>query len=256
MTDFVQVYADSARGIYIPQHFAESVNRETLSGVSDEDLEILENGPEAESYWDTWESVLDNAQLKDSSGVIWTLWQDSDLFLIHPDHLFDEQRDDLIAAINELTESAVEYETEHEDAGNNYSHMPAESWTEDDDSRLIAQLKDHGIDCKGLDADQLSDIALEIFTMESGHMFSNMESDSIVIAAYPIQEIETQIDYESIDCGIAVNQNHVTQIASDCDSYIGSTNATDCLVYQTTDCVWYAIIEPNAMQCAIDSYIA
>lgn len=75
-------YADSARGVYIPQHFAESVNRDFLSGVNVDDLATLESGPDAEWYWESWESVLDNARLTDSAGQIWTLYQDGDLWLI------------------------------------------------------------------------------------------------------------------------------------------------------------------------------
>ncbi len=54
-----QYYADSARGIYIPQFFAESVKRECVSGVSEEDWNILESGPELvpESFdWDTFDN--------------------------------------------------------------------------------------------------------------------------------------------------------------------------------------------------------
>ena len=77
-----ECYADSARGIYIPQFFAESIKRECVSGVSEEDWNILESGPDHEQYWDAWTDVLDNAELTDSSGVVWTLYQDGDLWLI------------------------------------------------------------------------------------------------------------------------------------------------------------------------------
>ena len=77
-----QLFADSARGVYIPQHFAESVNRDFLSGVNADDLATLESGPDAEWYWEAWESILDNARLTDSTGQVWTLYQDGDLWLV------------------------------------------------------------------------------------------------------------------------------------------------------------------------------
>lgn len=76
------LYADSARGIYIPQHFAESVDRSKLSGVSKGDLNTLLGEPDQDYYWDTWASVCDDAILTDSNGQQWTLYQDGDLWLV------------------------------------------------------------------------------------------------------------------------------------------------------------------------------
>ena len=82
------LFADSARGIYIPQHFAEAVDREKLSGVSMDDLDyLMDKGPESESYWDVWTDVLDNCELKDSNGQVWRLHQDGDLWLVPSDAL-------------------------------------------------------------------------------------------------------------------------------------------------------------------------
>ena len=79
------LFADSSRGVYIPQHFAESVNREYVFNVNDEQYTILNSGPEQEGYWDVWVEVLDGAILIDSDGRKWQLWQDGDLWLIPSD---------------------------------------------------------------------------------------------------------------------------------------------------------------------------
>ena len=76
------LFADSARGIYIPQHFAEAILREKVRGVSAEDWETLEAGPDAEWYWETWDEVLMDAVVIDDLGVKYTLYQDGDLWLI------------------------------------------------------------------------------------------------------------------------------------------------------------------------------
>jgi len=81
-------YADSARGVFIPQHFAESVNRYTICQWSNwiADLDILCQGPDSESYWDIWCSVLDNLTLTDpDTGVTYRLHQDGDLWLVPED---------------------------------------------------------------------------------------------------------------------------------------------------------------------------
>jgi hypothetical protein len=75
------IYADSSRGVYIPQFFAESVKREYVNGVTSWQWEQIELGPENESYWDAWDSILNNARiiLDDKEGF---LYQDGDLFVI------------------------------------------------------------------------------------------------------------------------------------------------------------------------------
>jgi hypothetical protein len=80
--EMADLYADGNRGIYIPQHFAESVHREYVTGVSDEDWKTLEEGPDAEWYWDAWNNVLSNAKITAPDGREGYLWQDGDLWVI------------------------------------------------------------------------------------------------------------------------------------------------------------------------------
>lgn len=76
------LYADSARGVYIPQYFAESIKREFVSGISCDQWTDLTD-PDCEWYWDTWDSVLDNAVVIDpNTGIQYGLWQDGDLWLV------------------------------------------------------------------------------------------------------------------------------------------------------------------------------
>lgn len=82
MTKEPQLFCDSASGIYIPQRFAEEVNYDFLSGVREDDMRILREGPTGQWYWDAWEQVLNDAKLTDSKGNVWYLYQDGDLWLI------------------------------------------------------------------------------------------------------------------------------------------------------------------------------
>jgi predicted amino acid dehydrogenase len=77
-----ELFADGNRGIYIPQHFAESVLREHVQGVSAEDYAILEAGPDHEWYWETWESVCDNAVITTPQGKRYYFYQDGDLWCV------------------------------------------------------------------------------------------------------------------------------------------------------------------------------
>ena len=76
------LYANDSRGCYIPQYFAETIKRETLTGINPDALTVLENGPEEEWYWDEWQHVLDNATVTDENGIRYSLYQDGDLWLI------------------------------------------------------------------------------------------------------------------------------------------------------------------------------
>ena len=77
------LYLDSARGIYIPRDFAQSfASTKYVSGVSNTDLEILEEGPNGALYWDVWTDVLDNAIITGDDGIPYYLYQDNDLWLI------------------------------------------------------------------------------------------------------------------------------------------------------------------------------
>lgn len=78
----IVVYSDSARGIYIPQHFAETAS-DQWDNVTDEDRAVLRAGPEHPQYWDAWSDVLDNATYTvtaDGETYTWRLWQNGDLF--------------------------------------------------------------------------------------------------------------------------------------------------------------------------------
>lgn len=79
-----QLYADSSRGVHIPQHFAQSINRECVSGIDLADLDFLASALayESDDFWDIWTDVLDSCVLTDSNGQQWRLHQDGDLWLV------------------------------------------------------------------------------------------------------------------------------------------------------------------------------
>jgi len=83
------LYADSNRGRYIPQHFAESIDLDavTLDGMAAEAiaecLGIVRQGPDADGYWDAWHDLeLHLTITEKKSGKAWHLFQDGDLWLV------------------------------------------------------------------------------------------------------------------------------------------------------------------------------
>ena len=247
------LFASDAMGIYIPQHFAESHSSDYWQGMSSEDLAILLDGPDHEFYWDAWDSILNNAETIDG-GI---LHQDGDLWVVWPQPAID--------AVNTLCEDQLEYEESHEDAGDNYAHMVSESWCVEQENRLLEQLtgperytgKDFDangnfwpqweplwqIDPMGLSPEELSEIALDLFTMKRGSIHGSF-TDGIVLDSYAIQEIEIYLGQLAID-GITMDL-----ISESCEAYISGTD----LAYMTSDSVWYAVVDPVEFQAAIATY--
>lgn len=80
---------DSRHGVYIPQIFAETINKDLVSGVNEEQWSILESGPDHEFYWDVMCEVQDFAIIKDSEDREYFLYLDSDLWAVSNTDAFD-----------------------------------------------------------------------------------------------------------------------------------------------------------------------
>lgn len=77
------LYLSDARGIYIPQNFAEQTFRHCVTGVTDDDWRILLAGPDHEWYWEAWENFCNNATVTSpESGKQYRIYQDGDCWLI------------------------------------------------------------------------------------------------------------------------------------------------------------------------------
>jgi hypothetical protein len=91
----MMLWLDDHRGIYIPRDFANSfIDRaKSVSGVSAEEWAVLEDGPDHEWYWDTWNDVEQNAIVTDEDGVKYRLHQDGALWLIPEGMEYSEKTD-------------------------------------------------------------------------------------------------------------------------------------------------------------------
>jgi len=247
------LYASDSRGIYIPQHFAETANWDQFEGWSEDQKLILLSGPDTESYWDVWQEVLDDVTT-DCGGL---LYQDGDLWIIWPQLAID--------AINSLCEEREEYETHHVDAGDSYAHMVAESWGSTCHDGLVEQMCEtvlKGGDCSGpeywegvpkypsldprwkeLDPDVLDDMALESFDMQAGSIWGPYDG-GIVLAGYPVGEIEVELDQLGID-GVTMDC-----IRESCDPYISGCDHA----YVCTDSAWYAVLDIEVLNASISQH--
>ncbi len=80
----MMLWLSDARGVYIPRDFANSFadRSKHVTGVSSDDWQVLERGPDDEAYWDVWNDVEQNAIVTDENGHKYTLYQDGDLWLV------------------------------------------------------------------------------------------------------------------------------------------------------------------------------
>jgi len=147
--------------------------------------------------------------------------------------------DGMVEAVNAIVESRVEYETTHKDSGDNYAYLVPESWCREDESRLIAYMQEKGIDWSGLEIDEIVDQCLERCRMESGHLWS-AGNGGFLITSFPVGEIETQIDCDTI--GQAFTPELCKALSRASDAYVKYHGEAMALAYIATDSVWDAVV--------------
>lgn len=172
-----------------------------------------------------------------------------------------------IELVNDFVESQVEYETRHQDAGDNYAHMLSESWDDQKirdlqfkESALNAETRDFavedhfdpasykpawevlGVDARWVDleSETLSDLVLDAFTMQAGSIHGPFDG-GIVLDAYHVGEVEIELDHLGLDF------ETLTKIEDSCDCYISGTHRA----YETTDAVWFAVLDVEAFNALI-----
>jgi hypothetical protein len=84
-TDCAILLMDS-HGIYIPHLYCSSLNETDCFNLSIDwnDVQVCQSGPDAPTYWDAWQSILDSAEWNEN-GTEWRLYQSGDLFAIRAD---------------------------------------------------------------------------------------------------------------------------------------------------------------------------
>ena len=244
---YSELFFDANRGVYIPQDFADAIDPDDWTGIDAEDLDVLRSGPDHESYWDAWTSVLNYAETKDGR----VLHHDGDLWLI--------ARDKAVEDLNKYFEDVHEYETRHGDAGDAYAVCVQDVNLQDVQRQLDEEVLFQGpgetaldarwtrkldLDLKGLDVEDVARLALDVFQMVPGSIWGPFE-DGLVLAAFPVQEIETEVPEDFDRIVLDVIGDHGT------DAYITGTRRA-CI---STEAVWYAVASVKDLQDAIDAEV-
>ena len=106
--------------------------------------------------------------------------------------------DTFIERAQAIIDSAFEYETAHQDAGDNYLHMASEGNFDyhNGDSRLQEYCDKMGIDLTGIDIDRLAEDVIFWGYMTQGQPYD--VEKRFLVASYHIGEIEQQVDASDI----------------------------------------------------------
>jgi len=70
---------DGSHGIYIPQRYAVTASADDMA--TEEQRDVLLEGPEHPLYWDVWEEILRDVEVTRGESK-WVLEEDGDLFLV------------------------------------------------------------------------------------------------------------------------------------------------------------------------------
>lgn len=166
----------------------------------------------------------------------------------------EDRYERLADSLEEAINSHVEYEEEHEDAGDGYSHLPREgTWTYGNgDERLADYIKEHEIKTCGLGIDTIADLLLDNFEMQSGHIFGHGGNQSdFVVDSFSVGEIEDQYcfdDYERLGFENEDEMRAFAEIAKDDNRFCLRVSDYDILAYTATDAVWHGLIGKDTLQ--------
>ena len=160
----------------------------------------------------------------------------------------------------ERIKSRVEYETEREDAGNNYAHMlRGGNWAYyNKDERLKEWLKDNKIETTQDQFDTLVEHCLDWSEIESGHIFSNGTTpDRFICAVFGVGEVEEQISFEDFEReyeGTTKEEfKSLSKWASEDSREVCAKYSSDCLyLYEDTDCTWEFVLNKSQIKAIIE----
>ena len=160
---------------------------------------------------------------------------------------YDKLADLLAAAI----ESQVSYETEHEDAGNNYLGLLREGDCLAIQDRLEAYLKEQEIDYNQDTLGDLLDYCLDWSEPLSGHIFSTLNCGGFDVEGWPIQEVEIPFSVDCLERVLEIEGEELkafVALALEDRRFCLRGDQGGLLSYEATDCVWIAHVPKETLE--------
>ena len=161
-----------------------------------------------------------------------------------------ETYEGLAATLEIAIDAHVDYETGHEDAGSNYSHLPREGgWVYNNGpERLLKWCRTNGVEITPEEIEALEDEVLDWCDIEPGHMFSNPEMEGkFVVDSYPVGEVEDQYCIGDLSALLGVEEAEALEfvaIAMEDRRFCLRPNGDGgILSYTNTDACWNLVID-------------
>lgn len=163
----------------------------------------------------------------------------------------EEKYEELAETFEAAIDSHVEYETEHADAGSNYSHLPREGgWDySNGEDRLREWIKENDLTIpKGDNWDDLVDEVLDWCEIEPGHVFSGgTTKEKFIVDSYPVGEIEDQYCLPDLANLLDISEDETREFVAlameDHRFCLRENGDGGVLSYTSTDAVWIFYID-------------
>ena len=144
-------------------------------------------------------------------------------------------------------ESRFEYETTHQDAGDNYTHLADEGDFDyhNGESRLQEYCDEMGVDLTGVDLDRLAEDVIFWGYMTQGQAYDAKKR--FLISAYNVGEIESQVD--ASDIGASFTPYLIDQLNKRTDAYWRyDTSETAYFYINASDSFWEHVCDPDTIR--------
>jgi|SRR5210317_253625 hypothetical protein len=162
-----------------------------------------------------------------------------------------ERYKELAEILQTAIDSQVEYETEHDDSGANYSHLIREGgWSySNGPERLKEWLEENGLPHDEDFIESIEDDILDWCEYESGHIFSGgTTKEKFIIDSYAVGEIEMQFCLPDLANILETDEDEAREFSkmaqSENDFCLRPERDGGFLAYENTDAVWQFFIAP------------
>lgn len=151
----------------------------------------------------------------------------------------------LTEKLDTLLEGKLEEAETHPTAGDAYTHLPREGgWDfNDGDRRLAGWMRRVGVDPRGLEIEEISDLVLENFRMEPGSIEdpTHRDDDLFLVDSFPVGEVSFELKLSELDPDATAEEWAEAKTAA--RAHFRGELAT-----VSSDRVWYALIDRSALE--------
>ena len=173
----------------------------------------------------------------------------------------EERYEELAEKFEALIASHVEYQTNHDDAGAGYAHLPREGgWAyHNGDDRLREWMAENEFPIpEGRDWDCLIDDVLDDCDYEPGHIFSGGTTpEKFVVDSYEVGEIEDQYCFDDLCRVLEIDGEECSAFVAlamkDRRFCLKANGDGGVLSYTNTDDVWIYYVDRDWMALRLES---